>query len=90
MDPKKRVIVRFEVNGSEFQIYVEDQGQGFDPGKLPDPLAEENLLRANGRGIFFMKSFMDEIVYNFPPNRGTQVKMVKKLPRPDNSADADS
>jgi serine/threonine-protein kinase RsbW len=80
MDPAKRVIVRFEVDGSEFQILVEDEGEGFDPGKLPDPLAEENLLRANGRGIFFMKNFMDEVVYNFPPNRGTQVKMVKKLP----------
>jgi serine/threonine-protein kinase RsbW len=85
MDPDKRVTVRFELNGPEFLIYVEDQGDGFDPEKLPDPLAEENLLRANGRGIFFMKNFMDEVVYNFPSDRGTQVKMVKKLPTGDNS-----
>jgi serine/threonine-protein kinase RsbW len=80
MDPSKRVTVRFEIDGPEFRIYVEDQGEGFDVAALPDPLAEENLLRANGRGIFFMKSFMDDVVYNFPSDRGTQVKMVKKLP----------
>ena len=85
MDPDKRVTVRFELNGPEFLIFVEDQGEGFDPAKLPDPLAEENLLRANGRGIFFMKNFMDEVVYNFPADRGTQVKMVKKLPDRDAS-----
>ena len=90
MDPSKRVTVRFEVNGPEFLIYVEDQGEGFDPERLPDPLAEENLLRANGRGIFFMKSFMDEVVYNFPADRGTQVKMVKKLPDGNNSVDPGS
>ena len=71
MDPSKRVTVRFELNGLEFLVYVEDQGEGFDSEKLPDPLAEENLLRANGRGIFFMKNFMDEVIYNFPRDRGT-------------------
>ena len=81
MDASKRVVVRFEVDGGEFQIYVEDEGEGFDLEKIRDPLAEENLLRANGRGIFFMKNFMDEVVYRFPPNCGTQVKMVKKFSR---------
>ena len=79
MDATKRVVVRFELHGQEFQIYVEDEGEGFDLEKLRDPLAEENLLRANGRGIFFMKNFMDEVEYRFPPNCGTQVKMVKKI-----------
>ena len=78
-DPSKRVIVRFEYNKPDFMVYVEDEGEGFDPAKLPDPLAEENLLRANGRGIFFMKSFMDEVEYNFPNKSGTQVKMVKRV-----------
>ena len=79
MDITKRVVVCFELHGQEFRIYVEDEGEGFDLDKLGDPLAEENLLRANGRGIFFMKNFMDEVVYRFPPNGGTQVKMVKKV-----------
>ena len=82
MDPSKRVVVRFEHGKTSFQVSVEDEGEGFDPSALPDPLAEENLLRANGRGIFFMKSFMDEVVYHFPPDRGTRVRMVKKLKLP--------
>ena len=81
-DPSKRVMVRFEYNEPYFKVFVEDQGEGFDPETLPDPLAEENLLRANGRGIFFMKSFMDEVEYNFPNECGTQVKMVKKVASP--------
>lgn len=80
LDPKKRVIVRFEFQAPTFTVSVEDEGRGFDPEDVPDPLAEENLLRANGRGIFFMKSFMDEVVYRFPPKRGTLVRMVKTLP----------
>ncbi len=83
MDPTKRVVVRFEYDEPEFQIHVEDEGVGFDPATLPDPLAEENLLRANGRGIFFMKSFMDEVDYSFSSPQGTRVRMVKKLARPD-------
>ncbi len=79
MDPSKRVVVRFEHQKARFEVSVEDEGEGFDPSTLPDPLAEENLLRTNGRGIFFMKSFMDEVDYRFPPDRGTQVRMVKKL-----------
>jgi len=52
MDPSKRVTVRFEYDEPDFMVYVEDEGEGFEPENLPDPLAEENLLRANGRGIF--------------------------------------
>ena len=42
-------------------IKVRDHGEGFDPEQLPDPLAPENLLKASGRGIFFMRSFMDDV-----------------------------
>ena len=80
LDPTKRVKVQFEILEPMFKVFVEDQGEGFDPEELPDPLAEENLLRANGRGIFFMKSFMDEVVYSFPNENGTRVEMVKKIP----------
>ena len=79
LNSDKRVIIRFEVDESEFSVSVEDEGEGFDPGDIPDPLAEENLLRASGRGIFFMKNFMDEVTYDFEPNRGTRVTMVKKV-----------
>src|SRR5688572_17766543 len=43
-------------------IRVRGEGPGFDPSTLPDPLAPENLLRASGRGIFLIRSFMDEMV----------------------------
>jgi hypothetical protein len=79
LDPTKRVIVRFEYKAPEFTVSVEDEGEGFNPDKVPDPLAEENLLRASGRGIFFMKNFMDEVSYRFEPNRGTRVTMMKRV-----------
>lgn len=79
MDPEKRVVVYFAQSPQEFSVTVEDEGEGFDPEAIPDPLAEENLLRASGRGIFFMKNFMDEVNYHFEPDRGTRVTMVKKL-----------
>ena len=75
----KRVIVRFEYEASEFSVSVQDEGEGFDPDEIPDPLAEENLLRASGRGIFFMKNFMDEVRYHFEPNQGTRVTMMKRV-----------
>ncbi len=79
LDPTKRVIVCFEYRAPEFTVIVEDEGEGFSPEKVPDPLAEENLLRASGRGIFFMKNFMDEVSYRFEPNRGTRVTMMKRV-----------
>ena len=82
MNPDKRVVVRFEYDEPDFRVTVEDEGEGFDPAEIPDPLAEENLLRASGRGIFFMKNFMDEVKYHFEPNRGTQVQMVKRVEPP--------
>lgn len=79
LNSDKRVIIRFEVDDGEFAVSVKDEGEGFDPGEIPDPLAEENLLRASGRGIFFMKNFMDEVTYDFEPDGGTRVTMVKKV-----------
>ena len=79
LDASKRVLVHFEYSHPDFVVAVEDQGQGFDPAAVPDPLAEENLLRASGRGIFFMKNFMDEVTYHFEPKRGMRVTMLKRV-----------
>ena len=79
LDREKRVHVAFERSPKAFSVTVEDEGEGFDPEAIPNPLAEENLLRASGRGIFFMKNFMDEVRYHFAPRGGTRVTMVKKL-----------
>jgi serine/threonine-protein kinase RsbW len=58
---------------------VRDQGKGFDPSTIPDPVAPENILKVDGRGIFFMRSFMDEVTYTFPRRGGTVVRMVKRI-----------
>lgn len=79
MDPDKQVEVDFELKGNEMTIQVRDEGGGFDPGTVPDPLTPENLLRPNGRGILIMKKFMDEVDYSYVDNRGTQLTMRKRL-----------
>ena len=60
-------------------VRVRDQGPGFDPDTVADPLAPENLLRSSGRGIFFMRSFMDDITLQRSPEGGMEVCMVKNL-----------
>lgn len=83
LDPSKRVLVQFEVEATAFTVSVQDEGEGFDPRAIPDPLAEENLLRASGRGIFFMNNFMDDVQYHFEPSVGTRVTMLKRVDRRD-------
>jgi serine/threonine-protein kinase RsbW len=78
MDDAKRVLVDFALHPDRLEVSVLDQGTGFDPDSLPDPTAEENILKTSGRGIFFMRSFMDEVRYAFPPKGGTLVTMVKR------------
>jgi serine/threonine-protein kinase RsbW len=78
-DPKKQVQVDLEVEGDCLVIRVQDEGIGFDPADLEDPLAPENLLKPNGRGIFYMKSFMDDIHYGIRPGGGTVVTLRKRV-----------
>jgi serine/threonine-protein kinase RsbW len=78
-DEAKRVSLEFFMHPGALEVRVQDEGAGFDPKIIPDPLAAENLLKAGGRGIFFMRSFMDEVSYAFPARGGTVVRMVKKL-----------
>jgi serine/threonine-protein kinase RsbW len=88
-NPSKQVHVDLEVEGEELVIRVEDEGAGFDPALLVDPRAPENLLRPNGRGIFYMKSFMDEIQYGAGPGGGTMVTLRKRLTGPKAKASQD-
>ena len=62
-----------------FEITVHDQGAGFNPNEIPDPTKDENILKTSGRGIFFMRNFMDEVDWAADPKGGTQVRMIKKL-----------
>jgi len=78
-DPEKEVDVELSIAGDEAIIRVQDHGEGFEPGEVDDPLDPQNLLRPNGRGIFYMKSFMDEITYDFLPEGGTVVTLRKRI-----------
>ena len=60
-------------------IRVRDEGPGFDPEAVSDPLAPENLLKSSGRGIFLIRSFMDEMVLQRAPQGGMEVVMVKRV-----------
>ena len=78
LDESRRVALAFTVHADALEVEVRDEGRGFDPKIIPDPLAPENLLKAEGRGIFFMRSFMDSVDYTFPAKGGTVVRMMKK------------
>ncbi|MGH9379730.1 MAG: ATP-binding protein [Thermoanaerobaculia bacterium] len=78
-DPDKRVEIDFHVEAGEVVIVVQDEGEGFDPAQVPDPLQDENLLRPNGRGLLFMRNFMDSIEYSERPGGGTVVTLRKRL-----------
>ena len=78
-DPDKEVEVELAIADNQAVIRVIDQGDGFDPQEVGDPLAPENLLKPNGRGIFYMKSFMDEIEYSSRPDGGTVVTLRKQI-----------
>jgi serine/threonine-protein kinase RsbW len=82
-DYRKLVTVEFtfapRVDPSELIVRVLDQGEGFDPDEIADPLAPENLLKSSGRGIFLIRSFMDEMVLQRAPEGGMEVVMVKRV-----------
>ncbi len=77
-DPQKRVTLTCQANHSSLVVTVQDEGPGVDPEKLPDPLAEENLLRENGRGVFLMRSLMDSVEFEIFPG-GSKVVMKMSL-----------
>jgi serine/threonine-protein kinase RsbW len=82
-DYGKLVTVEFTftpvVEPGELIVRVLDEGEGFDPQEVADPLAPENILKSSGRGIFFMRSFMDDVVLRRGAEGGMEVRMVKKL-----------
>jgi serine/threonine-protein kinase RsbW len=51
-------------NNEKLCVKVEDEGSGFEPDKLPDPLKEDNLLKPSGRGVYLMREYADSVSYN--------------------------
>lgn len=80
-DEDKLVTVEFRLapaaEPTRLTVRIVDQGEGFDPVEVEDPLAPENLLKSSGRGIFFMRSLMDDVRMQRAPEGGMEVVMVK-------------
>lgn len=75
----KKVHFSVAANEERFIVQIADAGEGFDFDSLPDPLAPENLLRTSGRGIFLIRSFMDDFQMRHLESGGTEVTLVKNL-----------
>lgn len=75
LDPAKNVEVIIIYNSNNIKIIIKDEGEGFDPEKVADPREPENLLKENGRGVFLIRSLIDEVNY-FPTPSGTTIEMI--------------
>lgn len=73
----RRVRLTCDVDGEQALIVIRDQGPGFNVCQLPDPRDPEYMLRASGRGVLLMRTFMDEVIYN---DRGNEVTLIKRRP----------
>jgi serine/threonine-protein kinase RsbW len=76
----KKIHMTVELEPAKLVVRVCDEGPGFEMTEVPDPLAEENLLRTSGRGLFLMKAFMDEFVVQRGKNGGAKLVMAKRYP----------
>ena len=77
-DPERLVRVEYRFDPDEATIRVEDEGEGFDPEAVPDPTLPENLFRPSGRGIFYMRRFMDRVEFTRTPGGGSVVVMHRR------------
>jgi serine/threonine-protein kinase RsbW len=82
-DAAKHVFIEFETatraEVPELLIRVRDQGEGFDPETIANPLDPENLLKSSGRGIFLIRNFMDDVLLQRAPEGGMEIRMVKRV-----------
>jgi serine/threonine-protein kinase RsbW len=75
MDRSKNVQVRYRILADRFEAIVTDEGPGYNPTDVRDPLAEENIERPSGRGLFLIKHYMTEVVIPPPGNRVAMCKL---------------
>ena len=86
LDSAKLVHVQYRVTDQRADITIEDQGPGFNPSRLPDPTAEENLCRCCGRGILLMRAYMTNVVFNPQGNKVTLTKFNESYSPSSNAA----
>ena len=84
LDQSKKVHIRYGFTADRFEVAIADEGPGFDPDDVPDPLCEENLERPCGRGLFLIKHYMTDVTYHPPGNRVTMFKLRRPAPAPAN------
>jgi serine/threonine-protein kinase RsbW len=77
-DPAKQVTISFYFERGLISVYIKDSGKGFDPTSIGNPLEPENLLKESGRGIFILRSIMDEVEFR-SGDTGTEVKITKTM-----------
>jgi serine/threonine-protein kinase RsbW len=75
LSPDKTVAISYQVTADRFEMHIRDEGAGYDPGEIPDPMAPENLERPCGRGLFLMKHFMTDVVVHPPGNAVSLIKV---------------
>ena len=80
-DLSKHVHLEMDVVADTLVISIRDEGEGFDPGEVEDPLAPENRLKTSGRGIFYMRTFMDDVRFQRHPRGGMEIVLKKNLGR---------
>jgi serine/threonine-protein kinase RsbW len=80
-DKQKKILLTVEFERDQMVVHIVDEGTGFDLKDVADPLAEENLLRTSGRGIFLMRAFTDELHVGRAATGGAHLRMHKNLPR---------
>lgn len=82
-DPRKLVFIDYSArpddNPSDLIVRVRDQGNGFDPSQISDPLTPDNMLKASGRGIFLVRQFMDDVSLQRAREGGMEVRMSKHI-----------
>ena len=76
-DSTKSVKIRLNVDNEKIEVEIIDQGTGFDLKSIPDPLADENLMKEVGRGIFIARSLVDSLVFDTEPSWGTKATLTK-------------
>lgn len=79
-DRTKKIRLTVELDPDKMVFHVIDQGKGFELKEVPDCLAEENLLRTSGRGLFLIRAFMDEFAVLRGPDGGADLVMTKRYP----------
>ncbi|NQT27831.1 ATP-binding protein [candidate division KSB1 bacterium] len=77
-DPKKEVVIQYKLGPHAIHVSIADEGGGFNPDQIANPLNPDNLMKESGRGIFILKQLMDEVKFDFS-SKGTTIHMTMKI-----------